>query len=253
MITANLATYPPRRETLLTAARKLSAQVDVLNVVLNEYDAIPPELAALSNVVPVIPDQDTKDTGKFYIKPDQGHVLMCDDDLGYPDDYVARTIDRFEALDLPRAIAGYHTSTYRLPRPWRGVGELRRLLAFRKRTIPAYRQIDIFYQALARHKIVDQVASGVCVMRASDMPPFSYMQDSQKFVDVRLTKWCFEQGITPVALPRAADWITPIRYEETIFEEFTKLFPRNVSDEIWTYAFRVKGRGKTPPLRQATK
>lgn len=248
MITASLATYPPRRDTLLDAVRKIAPQVDVLNIVLNEYTEIPAELSVFVNVNPVIPDHDTKDAGKFYLKPNAGYVLLCDDDLVYPDDYVARTVARFEALKNPKVIGGYHTSTYRMPRPWRGISELRHLLAFSKRNIQDYRKIDIFYQGFENYKIVDQVASGVCIMHANDFPPYTYMKNSQKFVDVRLAKWCFEQNIMPVTLPRKKDWITPIRYEETIHDGFTKSNPENVAAEIWTYAFKVKGRGRTPEI-----
>jgi len=249
MIEASIATYPPRKATLLDFAATIAPQVDVLNIALNEYTEIPKELAALSNVNPVIPDHDTKDAGKFLFKPRGTYVLLCDDDLVYPKDYVAQSVERFEGLENPKSIGGYHTSTYRLPRPWRGWSEIKRLMALRKQNIPAYRHIDIFYQACAQHKIVDQVASGVCILRACDFPSYDYMKDSQKFVDVRLAKWCFEQNIMPVALPRVHNWITPIRYDETIYDDFTKSHPNHVSNEIWSYAFKIKGRGKTPSLK----
>ena len=50
MITANLATYPPRRETLEAVAGYISPQVDQMNIVLNQYDEIPGKLAKFSNV-----------------------------------------------------------------------------------------------------------------------------------------------------------------------------------------------------------
>jgi len=60
MITANLATYPPRREALEKVVAAISPQVDRLNVVLNEYDAVPAELQKYPNVVPLIPETDLK-------------------------------------------------------------------------------------------------------------------------------------------------------------------------------------------------
>lgn len=252
MITANLATYPPRRASLLPVVQAIAPQVDVLNVVLNQYDSVPAELAGLAKVNPVIPHEDTKDVGKFYVTPAEGLVMLIDDDLVYPADFVARTVAGFEAIAAPKALGGYHTSTYYVPRPWHSGGEFRKLMRFRRRTIADYRRIDIVYAALARHKIVDQVATNACIMRAGDFPGYAYMRDSQKFVDVRLAKWCFEKGILPVSLPRAADWIRPIDYEESIYSEFTRHNPPHVADEIWTYAFKVKGRRTAPPLRPRT-
>jgi hypothetical protein len=69
------------------------------------------------------------------------------------------------------------------------------------------------------------------------------MNGSQKFVDVRLARWAFEQGITEVCLPREAGWLKPIRYEATIFDDFTRKNPPEVTREILTFAFKVPMRG----------
>ena len=247
-IVANLATYPPRRDALPRIVQAIVPQVDQLNIVLNEYDAVPEELAGLDGVNPILPEEDTKDVGKFYPPVSGDYTLLIDDDIIYPPDYVARTVARFEQIATPRAIGGYHTSTYRLPRPWRGLAECRRLLAFRWDIAADYRVVHVFFKGLEAHLIVDQVASGCCILRSQDMPPYAYMRDSRKFVDVRLAAWCFEQGIQPVALPRTADWLKPVDYDETIFDDFTSKNPPHVSAEIRRYAFRVPGRNRRPTL-----
>lgn len=249
MHTGTLATYPPRRETLLTVVEAMAPQLDQLNVVLNQYDEIPAELAPFSSVNAILPDEDTKDVGKFYPEISGTYTLLLDDDIFFPEDYVARTVARFEALENPRSVASYHCSTYYLPRPWTGgMRGLKQALAFRRNTIANYREVDVFFRQRTDYRIVDQPASGCCILRSTDMPDYSYMRDSQKFVDVRLAKWCFEQGLTPVCLPREQDWLKPYDYEETIYGEFTQSNPPHVSDEIWTYAFRVKNRRRAPML-----
>jgi len=92
--------------------------------------------------------------------------------------------------------------------------------------------------------VVDQIASGVAILRGQDMPPFSYMEDSQKFVDVRLARWGFENGLIPVILCRDENWLRPVRYDETIYQGFTRTNPPAVAGEIRTYAFKVRRRGE---------
>lgn len=249
MIVANLATYPPRRESLLPVVEALSAQVAQINLVLNEYDDIPAELAPFKNVNPIMPHEDTKDAGKFYPEASGTYTLLCDDDLVFPADFISKTKDRFEAMENHRALSGYHCSTYAYPRLRPNLRALRKFFAYRPGMIAEYRDIDVFYFERTQHKIVDQVATNCCFTPSDLLPNYEYMRDSQKFVDVRLAKWCFENDITPISLPREADWLEAIRYEENIWD-FTRTNPRHVADEIWTYAFKVKGRGTVPKLRQ---
>ncbi len=109
MIVANLATYPPRRDGMLDVVRALAPQVDRLNVVLNEYDVIPAELASIDRVVPVIPEENTMDVGKFYVQPAAEDLVMYVDDDIYPRaDFVSRSVERFCALGPGKWLGGYH-------------------------------------------------------------------------------------------------------------------------------------------------
>ena len=86
-------------------------------------------------------------------------------------------------------MAGYHSSNYLpaeepdAPRPYT-------------------RNVKHFRTPQARFLYTDQIATNSAILRPQDMPPLDYMRGSQKFVDVRLAKWSFEQGISHVALPR---------------------------------------------------
>lgn len=116
MKVANLATYPPRHASMLDVVRALAPQLDRLNVVLNEYEQVPQDLDAFSNVVGILPEHDTKDAGKFLPDvSDADYVFLVDDDLIYPDDYVARTIASFEALGPSGFVGAYHGSLYVRP------------------------------------------------------------------------------------------------------------------------------------------
>jgi hypothetical protein len=248
MIVANMATYPPRREGAVQAVMRLAPQVDRLNLVLNQYSDPLEELTAFSNVNQIIPDDDTKDTGKFYPKIDGAeYVILTDDDLIFPSDFVARTLRSFQSLGSGY-MGGYHASLYQKPRfSFRKRGFLR-WFRYSDDRIADYRRVIAFYREQTVPVIVDQVATNAAVMRAQDFPPFEFMRTSQKFVDVRLARWCFERQIVPVALPKPSNWIESLRYDETIFESFTKTNPSPVSREILSYAFKVPGRGTSPRL-----
>jgi hypothetical protein len=247
MIVANLATYPPRREGLHQAVAALAPQLDRLNVILNEYDAELPELAGFANVRQILPEHDTKDAGKFY--PDGAteaeFVFMVDDDLVFPDDFVASTVAKMRKLG-PGHIGGYHASLYEKPEPSLRLSRLKKWLRYSDRRIADYRRVFTFYLEQASGVVVDQIATNAAIMAGSDFPPYDYMKDSQKFVDVRLAKWCFEHDITPVVLPREAGWLAPLRFDESIYEDFTKTNPPHVAAEILTYAFKVPARGTEP-------
>lgn len=246
MIVANLATYPPRRERLPVVVRALAPQVERLNIVLNGYDAVPAELPALPGVVPILPPADTKDTGKFL--PDVGgddHVFLVDDDLDYPPDYVARTLAALDACGGGRVAAGYHGTTYLRPRLGLSARKLRRYFAYGPDRVMESRKVLGFRQGLAEPVVVDQIGTGTAVVRGADMPPFAYMADAQMFVDVRFARWCFEQGIAIVCLPRATGWLSEERFDERIYD-FTRTFPAHVVAEVATFALKNPRRGMPP-------
>ncbi len=244
MIVANLATYPPRRDALLPVVQAIAPQVDRLNVVLNQYDDTLPELSGIANVEQIIPDYDTKDVGKFY--PDVSgaeYVFLIDDDLIYPADFVSKTIERFDALGSGKFMGGYHASLYTKPEFSLSPKKLLKRLRYSDDRIADYRKPYRFYEQLNAPVVVDQVATNAAILRGADFPPHDFMAGSQKFVDVRLAAWCFQHGIRPVALPKDAGWLGEVRFEETIFRDFTRKNPPHVAAEIWSYAFKIEGRG----------
>ena len=241
MIVANLATYPPRWQSMLKVMAELSPQVDRLNVVLNEYTDIPALLTVYANVVPILPATDQKDVGKFLPSTEGADVVfLVDDDIRYPADYVKSTLASFKDLPQRRIVAGYHGSIYRQPGPHKP--------ALDPEMIAGSRTIFDFGQALDAAIVVDQLASNTLVARPGDLAPFEYMQGSQKFTDVRLARWCFENSILPVCLPRNKSWLKPVAHPETIYRSFTRSNHAHVAKEIWQYAFRVPGRGKSPQV-----
>jgi len=243
MIIANLATYPPRRKSLEKVVAIIAPQVDRLNIILNQYDAVPVELERYPNVVPFILEEDLKDVGKFYPDvSDAKYVFLIDDDIIYPSDYVLATVNRFETLALPNIMGGYHGSLYMRPLLRQFLRSPGLLFTYKTR-VADFRGGFGLFDGLKTATVVDQIGTGTAILRGKDMPPFEYMRTSPKYVDVRLARWCFERGIIPVCLPRAVNWLGAIGFDESIFGSFTTKSPSYVNTEILTYAFKVKFRG----------
>lgn len=246
-VVANLATYPPRAESLLRVVAEIAPQVDQLNVVLNEYTEVPDALRAHANLVPILPDQDLKDTGKFFpASADADWVALIDDDLHYPTDYVETSLSRIADCDTEQAVYGYHAVYYRRP----GVKRLQfwKYPPLAPETVMRYRRVHTFWNVVERPLRVDQLGTGTVFLRGKDMPPFDVMESSQKFVDVRFALWSFRQGLACICLPRPREWLAAEPFEDTIYE-FTQSNPSHVSDEIWQYAYKNRSVGK--PLRRS--
>lgn len=224
---------------MLSVVAAIAPQVDRLNVVLNEYGEAPPALANHSNVVVLLPPEDLKDTGKFLPETsEKDWVFLIDDDIAYPTDYVSRSLRRAQSFDDGATIFGYHGSIYEKPRLAPSWKAIRRKLSYRPEYAQSYRRNQTFYRKLEHPLIVDQLGTGLAFARHRNLPDFSYMRGSATFVDVRYARWCHEQSARMVCLPRAENWLTPIRHEDSIFEQFTKQHRQNVAQEVLSFAYR---------------
>ncbi len=246
MIVSNLATYPPRTGNIPEVLRRLSPQVDQVNIVLNEFESVPDECKGFDNVNPILPHEDTKDVGKFL--PDVSgadYVLLHDDDILYPPDYVERSIAELEKLPFERAAGGYHGSIYRCPKLKPTIKSIKANIRFRMSPshIARFRRFLHFGETYHDAILVDQLGTGAVITRGADMPSYEYMRTSQQFVDVRYAKWCAEQGIERVSLPREGSWLRTIKMEESILRGFTYQHHDHVAKEIWSFALKHAGRG----------
>lgn len=245
MLIANIATYPPRAGRLEQVMSIIAPGVDRVNLVLNEFEEIPAHLAKHDNVIPVIPQEDTKDTGKFL--PEVGEndlVFLVDDDLIYPTDYFSRSADLYEALGQGKWVGGYHGTYYsRVPKKITPKKLLQIVPVFMGNREP-FKNTYHYAKRLSKHRRVAQIGTGTAVLRGNLMPPFEYMRTSQKFVDIRFGRWCAEQGISMVCFSHERDWMNKISFRETIRNTFTRHLPEEVVDEIRSYALGLQGMGK---------
>ena len=232
-IRAHLATFPPRRGQLEAVVENISRQVDELFLVLNEYDDIPDFIQENKKVKAVIPETDLKDTGKFYFPADPDDVVFfVDDDVNYPADFVDRSLALAGHVGLEKTVFGYHCSIY----------------ADDLKDGAKSRQVTHISRKNPRFLKVDQIATNAMIGLGRNVAPFSYMQSSQKFVDVRYAKWLFEHDIQSVMLPRAKNYITEINSKNagdvTIYKSFTRNSPQHVIDEIKSFAGKSRQIGR---------
>ena len=106
MITAHMATFPPRAPIVRKAVNSLINQVDKVFIYFNEYDedSVPSWAKDDDRIVWECSESsgygDLGDVGKFYFCSEEmrekykieGHVFTCDDDIVYPNWYISRTV-----------------------------------------------------------------------------------------------------------------------------------------------------------------
>ena len=203
-----IATYPGRLGNLPLMLESVALQLDEIYVVLNQFTKRQRQaLPKLKNVHYEIPENDLKDTGKFWRKPGEDeYVFLMDDDLTFPPDYVERMVAFHERMPAPRTVVGLHGVIY--SDLFEGA--------------PASRFVAKFDKALDKPVLVNQLGTGVLMLPGALMPPFEFMASSQRFVDVRFARYCHENNIGLVCVPRPAGWVVDQEPEESIFETYTR-------------------------------
>lgn len=248
MIVANMATFPAREEILKGAIFKLSPQVDALNVVLNEFSLIPEWIKEYKNVNVRIPDQDHKDIGKFLPEvAGDDVVLLVDDDLHYPEDYVKNMIhaaNESGVLEGCGGFGGLHGTVYTKISDGITPRLLARTVLNLHLRVGTLRQTYNYWDGLSVATRVDQIGTGTAIFPGRLMPPFEFMRSGQRRADVRLARWAFEKQIPVICLPRPDRWLLGAEHDLTIYESYTARMPKELSNEIKSFAFKTPGRGK---------
>lgn len=207
MITACMATYPPREDKLRTVVAALLPQVDAINIYLNGYEKVPPFLQH-SRINAVLGGTDLRDNGKFYFTKDvpRGFCFTVDDDIAYPPEYVQSLIRRIEFYER-RAVVGLHGTIYAKP--------IRSF--FRGRTLLH------FEEELERDTVVNQLGTGTVAFHTDLLRPELEWFETTGMADVWLALEARKRRIPLIAIARQAHWLLPIGIEETtLFREFRK-------------------------------
>ena len=217
----HVATYPARSANLPVMLESIAPQLDEISVVLNQYSKRQQQrLPRLDNVTYIIPDEDLKDTGKF-LQPRGAdeYVFLMDDDLAFPADYVSALTEFYERLPTERIAVGVHGVVY--SDLFEGAAPSRFVAKFDK--------------ALERAQLVNQLGTGCIMIRGDLMPRFDYMRTAQRFVDVRLARYCHESAIGMICVPRQNAWVKDLEPEESIFESYTRTHHKEQLEEVLSF------------------
>lgn len=218
---AIMATFPARKNNLEQSLKSIATQVDVLYVVLNEYTT-DLDFPIPSNVRTIIPPTDLKDTGKFYIAASAyDYCFLCDDDVIYPPDYCRYLIEKLEKYSAINAIVGLHGIVY--SDFFDGVH--------------SSRCVYNFTQKLDNDTFVNVIATNALACRGWQMPPFDFMKDSAKFVDVRFNSHCVANNFPRICVSRIDNWMAERHTgSSSIFETFTTAWPSEVTKEALAFS-----------------
>lgn len=101
-----MPTVPRRSVSAVEVVRRLLPQVDHMLVHLNGYDEVP-AWARDARIRAIINPAGTGPIVRLTVVPEVDHVLLVDDDLAYPADYVARSVTALNRLG-PGNVVCYH-------------------------------------------------------------------------------------------------------------------------------------------------
>ena len=200
--TANIATYPPRLESLKRMLKSIYHQFHLIRIYFNEYDKFP-LLDDPDKKIQRIKGENLTDNGKFIgidILKKHEYYFTLDDDLIYPRDYVRKTI---EAIEKYGCIVTYHG---------------RKLLA--KNTMYYYSHRS--YHCLLDVEVnivLDVCGTGVTAFRTDYfMPVGLHSHPEQKMSDLIFSLEAAKKNKIIGLIEHKQGWIKPIENEETIYK-----------------------------------
>lgn len=191
LVRAHMATFPARDGVFRRVVDAILPQVDRLTIVFNQMDEVPADVAANDRIEAITTDRDTKDLGRFFQRPEPDDIVfLIDDDILYPPDYVARSIERATAIGWDGNVFGYLAMDHRRGdaerRGWRTIG-------------PS--------QALAQARGVRMLGTGTVVARGDAIPAFGDIAPWFGHADVGFALLNLRAGRKAWALPRAERWL----------------------------------------------
>lgn len=215
----NIATYPARFSNLMATLESLKGQSDVIRICLNEYKSIPEPLKQYECF---IPKTNLTDNGKFIFLPtkQREYYFSCDDDITYPNNYVAHTVS---LINKYKCIVTYH-------------GRLLQGL-----DLDYYRGHKFWHcnRETKEHVIIDVAGTGVTAFDTNYFNEYPTHNQYQKMSDVVFSHAAMKHQI--ICAKKLENWIKPQIVSESIYQSESRTNQTNqiqLSNEI----YRSKGR-----------
>jgi len=215
MIYANIASIPNRLECLIDTVESLYNQVDEINIGLNGYTS---KVFNDKKINEVLLDNSKGDAAKvFFIDKLKGTMLLCDDDLLYPENYVKNTTEMLKKHDL----VTYHGRT---------------LLDFPITSY--YRSRALKYRCLSEvaEDVVVQVGGTGVMAFHTDKFRISYNEIEHKnMLDIVISAAARKQKKEIICLKHAEKWL---KYNEKMILSKDTIYDNHViNDEVQTLFF----------------
>lgn len=227
-ITVLIASVAEREEQLKIVIESIINQIDLIHLVLNWYEEVPNWLKDDPKIcVHLNPTNKNAHDAIWNFVPKDGYVLIFDDDLFYPKDYVSKMINAIERHKRRAIITAYGSNI--------------------KRPVESYLKSRVTYgfsDFLERDIFVDMIGCGVCAFHASTIQP-----TLQDFMipycrDIYFSLLAAKNKVKVVCLQRPQGWILPLKtsgssvYETTLKSENLQLVKdRLLKEHLMLYLY----------------
>lgn len=210
-IVAGMATVAGNEIALRATVMSLLPQVDCLYVYLNGFTEAPGFIADHPKIRHFIDTDGSRygDAGKFWglDQVEDAVYITCDDDIIYPDDFVARSVGELAQL-RGQAVVGVHGAI--ILQPSKGY--------YRDRG----RAVLHFERAFMRRRRVHVVATNACVFHSHTVKMQLSDFRHRNMADTWLAEYLNREGIPSYIVPRKERWLLPIEVQRpTIYEQST--------------------------------
>jgi len=207
---ATIATLAGRTEGFLKVLAAIRPQVDHVFVYLDGYKTVPSELAGLDRVTVRHAEQhgDLHAASRFLCLRELARpsvVVVVDDDIAYPSDYVAYMAGVLELVGH-RAVVGVHG----------------RILMPPHQSYVNDTTLIHFAQALEHPRHVHVLGTGTCAFVSSHFDVDPRRWDQTDMNDLMVAIEAQRRGLPRIAVSRPAGWLRP--------------YAENQPDSIWARA-----------------
>jgi hypothetical protein len=200
-----MATLPEREESLERVVESLRGQVDKLYIYLNGHRRVPAFLRGKNGADCEIWRSNNNDGAVkklWWANKLNGYLLICDDDIVYPSNYVERTVRAIECYRR-RAVVGYHGVI--IPE-----GGFQRYLP--DRTVLSYET------ALMSDTPVHALGTGVIGYHSSTIRVSGGDFPYPNMVDIWFGIACQKRKVPMICLARPFGWLQPLPQLMSIYD-----------------------------------
>lgn len=192
LIRGHMVTAPGREDRLRAVIAAMLPQLDRLVIVFNRITEVPAEFTSDPRIQAITTNIDTRDAGMFFEPPAPDDIVfLLSDEIDYPPDYVARSIEQGNALGWDGNLFGYLGMIHRLADANRQRG---------------WRQIRLF-ETPPKARGVQLLGIGTVVARGDAIPPIGFMLNFRDDPEVGLALSAQRAGRRAWVMARADNWL----------------------------------------------